>query len=139
MKRENRYLVLKRTDMAAALSEREINRLNQLGAKVAGGRRKARKKPFMCVVVESDWPEYEPTWKAIEDRVAEESTTSENVEALEKALGGVGIQEMQGERCVYFWDDCRGQGSGLDVKVRRATASDEAIFKRLEKARASRR
>lgn len=22
-----------------------------------------------CVIVESDWPEYEPTWKAIEARV----------------------------------------------------------------------
>lgn len=26
-----------------------------------------------CVVVEADWPEYEPVWKMIEDRVAGEA------------------------------------------------------------------
>ncbi len=73
MIRENRYFVLKRKDTASALTSREIKRLLQLEAKVAVARSKAKKKPLKCVVVESDWPEYEPTWRAIEDRVTDEA------------------------------------------------------------------
>jgi hypothetical protein len=32
------------------------------------GRRRQGKKPLVACVVESDWPEYEPTWNAIEER-----------------------------------------------------------------------
>ncbi len=73
MIRENRYLVIKRKDMVSALTAREIRRLNQLRRKVALARRKAKKEPLVCVVVESDWPEYQPTWRAIENRVTEEA------------------------------------------------------------------
>lgn len=69
MTRENRYFVLKRTDMAAALTKREIARLHGLGRKVEKQRKRAQKKPLRCVCVESDWPEYEPTWRAIARRV----------------------------------------------------------------------
>jgi hypothetical protein len=32
--------------------------------------RKAKgKQPLECMVVEADWPEYEPTYKAIEERM----------------------------------------------------------------------
>jgi len=68
-KRENRYLVIKLSD-----AERYLNELDRIGlegyaAKIDRGRVNDEKKPFQCVVVESDWPEYVPTWKAIEDRV----------------------------------------------------------------------
>lgn len=33
------------------------------------GREEVGKAPLECVVVESDWPEYEPTWEAIEARM----------------------------------------------------------------------
>lgn len=59
--------------------------------------------------------------------------------SLEEELGGDGIQEMDGKRCVYYWDSCRGQGSGLDVKVRVATEQDEETFRRLGVLRARRR
>lgn len=61
-----------------------------------------------------------------------EPTGKETEEALKKLLGGDGIQVMKGRRCVYYWDDCRGQGSGLDVKIRLATRRDEEINRRLE-------
>lgn len=72
MKRENRYLVIKRNDLAIALKilkpELEANLDAVLG--VVDMIRKSRgKAPLCCVVVEHDWPEYEPTWKAIEERV----------------------------------------------------------------------
>jgi hypothetical protein len=62
-KRENRYIVIKRSDLAKlpkALQGDLVNVLFQINARVP-----ARD----CVVVESDWPEFEPTWAAIERRV----------------------------------------------------------------------
>ena len=69
MIREYRYLVLKLKDINAALTTTEIGLLNQLALKIDKYRTTHLEKPLECVVVESDWPEYEPTWKAIEDRV----------------------------------------------------------------------
>lgn len=49
-----------------------------------------------CVVVESDWPEYEPTWRAIEARVTgaqpvpsvPEGFSREDLEAVADGLDG---------------------------------------------------
>lgn len=69
MIREHRYFVIKLKDLNAALTTTEIGLLNQLAVKVHKYRVTHQKSPLECVVVESDWPEYEPTWKAIESRV----------------------------------------------------------------------
>jgi len=37
--------------------------------KISWGRVQDDKAPLICCVVEQDWPEYEPTWQAIEERV----------------------------------------------------------------------
>ena len=68
-KREFRYLVLKFKDANEHLSETEKRQLALLAGKVDAGRAEAGKMPLECVVVESDWPEYEPTWAAIEARM----------------------------------------------------------------------
>lgn len=69
-KRENRYLVLKRRDIHNSLTELEQQILREITTKVRLYREGAMQKPPLeCVVVECDWPEYEPTWKAIEDRM----------------------------------------------------------------------
>ena len=71
--RENRYIVLKRTDVNQ-LSEQDRTALGDLLKKV-NDIRVDRGKPISndndleYVVVERDWPEYEPTWQMIEDRV----------------------------------------------------------------------
>ena len=39
-------------------------------AKIEMARVHEGKAPLDAVVVESDWPEYEPTWKAIEARAS---------------------------------------------------------------------
>lgn len=68
MNREDRYLVIKRTD-AACLNAQEQAQLERLCEKVALHRLHGGKPVLHCVVVEQDWPEYESTWNAIADRV----------------------------------------------------------------------
>lgn len=69
MKREHRYIVFKLTDARQALTPDEMRQLDALADKVAHYRNATLRLPLECVVVESDWPEYEPTWAAIEARV----------------------------------------------------------------------
>ena len=72
MERENRYLVIKRSDlrMAEKLLKPEAFEALEILEKMSNQVRANRgKSPLCCVVVESDWPEYEPTWQAIEGRV----------------------------------------------------------------------
>lgn len=72
MNREERYLVLKQTDIDNALDSGEQLELSCLALKVHNKRIEIGKHPFSAVVVESDWPEYEPVWKMIEERVNRE-------------------------------------------------------------------
>lgn len=74
-KREDRYLVLKRRDIRNSLTELEQHLLHSIAAKVHQYRTQTMgKEPLHCVVVQKDWPEYEPTWKAIEDRMTAKCT-----------------------------------------------------------------
>lgn len=72
-KREQRYLTIKISDLkAAGLSPSETAFLYNILFKVNLARARSDKKPLECVVIESDWPEYAPTWKAIEERMSDE-------------------------------------------------------------------
>ena len=73
MKRENRYLVLKYTDIEKYLSDDEKALLMSIDSGLSFARQQEDRGILKAVVVESDWPEYEPTWKAIEQRVEEEN------------------------------------------------------------------
>ena len=64
--REEHYIVFKISDLGNSLKGDEIRRLAR---EYAEQRRLKGKEPLECVVVEKDWPEYEPTWEAIEARV----------------------------------------------------------------------
>lgn len=66
-KRENRYTVLKHDDVRNALSTTEIQTLAYLEERINGYRQSRGKQPIETVVVESDWHQYEPTWRLIED------------------------------------------------------------------------
>lgn len=68
-KREDRYLVIKRNDIQLFLSEHKQKQLSDLASQVADGRHSDGRKPLECVVVESDWPEYQPVWQMIADRM----------------------------------------------------------------------
>lgn len=70
MEREhNRYKVLKTADVEKALDADERQLLESLIAKVNLHREDNGKPNLKVVVAESDWPEYEMTWQAIEARV----------------------------------------------------------------------
>ena len=66
---EDRYAVFKRADVEALLDPVERDVLAVLEAKMARRRIAKGRVPLACVVVESDWPEYEPTCKAIAGRM----------------------------------------------------------------------
>ena len=92
-KREDRYIVFKVSDLGNSLKGDEIRRLAR---EYAEQRRLKGKEPLDCVVVESDWPEYEPTWRAIEARVTgtqnvpsvPEGFSREDLEAVADGLDG---------------------------------------------------
>lgn len=61
--RENRYIVLKRKHLGSLPEHLQIRLKPALEDA-------AQLLPKLdCLVVESDWPEYEPTWRAIEQRM----------------------------------------------------------------------
>jgi len=67
--REERYIVFKLSDVEEHFTPDEKRHLERLVEVQRAGREEACKSPLDCVVVESDWPEYEPTWREIEARV----------------------------------------------------------------------
>lgn len=69
MIREHRYIVAKIIDAQIALTETEFKRLCALSAKVDKFRVDNGVNSLVCLIVENDWPEYEPTWKLIEQRM----------------------------------------------------------------------
>lgn len=68
--REQRYVVVKTKDANTYLTTGEKMQLEAITAKIALGRRIDGKRDLECVCIESDWPEYEPTWAAIEARMS---------------------------------------------------------------------
>lgn len=92
MKREDRYLVLKRSDIEAAekegyISPAERGLLYLIAGKVAFWRYGESKPELKCVVVESDWPEYEHVWELIRLRVEKATISPENVQGVVDAPG----------------------------------------------------
>jgi len=81
MKRENRYLVIKLSDLETARSILPKTHLegfqmvcNTIEKIRRGGT--CHNPPFNCVVVESGWPEYEKVWEMMEERVDRELKNS---------------------------------------------------------------
>lgn len=72
MKREERYVVMKHTDIDSALSDSDKLLLSAVLNKVERYRKENGKEPIKAVVVENDWPEYEDVWKKLEARVERE-------------------------------------------------------------------
>lgn len=72
-KREHRYIVFKLADFEAIeyFGSKLRSQVEGLAETVAWFRERNGKPPLECVIVESDWPEYEPTWEAIKKRMTE--------------------------------------------------------------------
>jgi hypothetical protein len=75
-KRENRYLVIKRSDIHRYLSRDDEEQLELIACGIEAEREMEGRQPLECVVVESDWAEYEPTWAAIQARVESDEQDS---------------------------------------------------------------
>jgi hypothetical protein len=91
-RREPRYVVFKIKDVFDYLSDEQIAVIEQIGQRIAKGRAEAGKAPFNAVVVEQDWPEFEPTWSAIEARM----TANVEVTGTAAALSPKGPRGPQG-------------------------------------------
>ena len=86
--REERYIVFKISDVVEHLTTTEALHLARLYEIQRVGRKGAGKPELECVVVESDWPEYEPTWRAIEARVTGAQNVPKAVAYLDLGAGG---------------------------------------------------
>lgn len=74
MERQDRYIVIKKSDLKAAISSGRLigadqDTLNDILERLNTQRFCDNKESLKAVVVESDWPEYERVWKMIEARV----------------------------------------------------------------------
>jgi hypothetical protein len=66
--REDRYIVFKLSDVERYLTDADRAHLAMMKNEIDAGRDCANKPPFKGLIVESDWPEYERTWRAIAAR-----------------------------------------------------------------------
>lgn len=70
---EHRYIVVKNTDFENYLMEELKHKVREALAYIEIGRKNDDRPPLEAIVIEKDWPEYEPTKKALEDRTALEA------------------------------------------------------------------
>lgn len=70
MKRENRYIVFKQSDIDVCQDPIGLRQgLSYIASEIEQARTASGKPTLECVVVESDWPEHEGVWDMIERRV----------------------------------------------------------------------
>ena len=93
-KREERYLVFKLSDVEEHFTPDEKQQLARLAEIQRVGRSESGKPLLECVVVEVDWPEYGPTWNAIEARVTgAQSVKDAIIDDLQSQFDTEGITE----------------------------------------------
>lgn len=80
VKFENRYVVLKRADLNEFCSDRERSTLEAFDMKIRKRRCEAGRGRLQCVVIESDWPEFEPTVKRLWSRIVAEQQKGPEVD-----------------------------------------------------------
>lgn len=84
-KREVRYIVIKQADVEAGRKAGRIThndqfQLNAVADLLTVFRAEQGKSPLECVVVEKDWPEYEPVWHMIEASVTGKPAPADDVD-----------------------------------------------------------
>jgi hypothetical protein len=95
--REERYYVLKISDMRKYLSREKFEFVGAIAEKLNAGRAVDGKTVLQAVVVEHDWPEYERVWQMIADRMQGESHKGAPV-AREWPIMGYGNVAIGGGR-----------------------------------------
>lgn len=95
MQRETRYVVFKTSDLDKLNPTGKRAMLDLIEA-VEQIRSDMGKQPLRCVVVESDWPEYEKVWKMLAMRVDLTAFVNDPTTPPQLALK---IQEFIKEHC----------------------------------------
>lgn len=96
MKLENRYIIIKQTDLenvsrAGLLKDSEIKNIKSLLDSIFNIRLIEGKQPLECLVIESDWPEYEPVRSALIARInGNKSIRQLHAEWSNETFGNVG-------------------------------------------------
>lgn len=85
MEREERYVVIKLSDIEKALelghiTQSNFTTLEHILSKLWYSRAQCGKEDLKTVVVEHDWPEYEKVWKMLENRVDFEQARQEELD-----------------------------------------------------------
>lgn len=103
--REERYIVFKISDVVEHLTTTEALHLARLYEVQRVGRREAGKAELECVVVEADWPEYEPTWKAVEARVtgAQQALSVPDGWKLAPIVSTAEMDNAGADHCDGYW------------------------------------
>ncbi|UAN48032.1 DUF550 domain-containing protein [Serratia sp. JSRIV001] len=143
MQRENRYIVIKEADAKNILGPLNYKLLHTIADSIERGRSIKGKAPLECVVVESDWPEYEPLWKAIEARVdGVKGIRQQHAEWSNATFGNVGpvgpLKHLAKEACeaaaapddLLDWADMQFL---LWDAQRRAGITDEQMIEAMER------
>jgi len=106
-KRENRYVVLKIKDIEEALSGDAQQTLSNLCSKVACYRQIKGKPTLQCVVVESDWPEYEAVWGLLENRFLKSAEESQELPESSQESPHTAVHVIE-QTCCLLTDFTRG-------------------------------
>ncbi|QDD91897.1 hypothetical protein [Pseudomonas oryzihabitans] len=120
-KREDRYIVIKRKDLdqlPPVVRVPFIQAMSQLGPELP-------RRDYL--VIESDWPEYEPTWAAIEARMTGKGAQAgDDRAAFEKFMHsqGCSTEKTDCSDPIYFKRDV--QGCWLTWQARAALATQPA-------------
>lgn len=129
-RREIRYAVLKWKDAIAALTPEEVDTLHHIMWKTHDYRESQGKHRYVdCVVIEKDWPEYEPTWRAIEARMKMPSGQSDSQEEEMPPLERLRFfcsNVMKGQDWIDvepFFDGVTAELSSQAVQVRKLDAT----------------
>ena len=115
-KREERYIVFKLSDVERYLTAADRSYLAMMKNEIDAGRDCANKPPFKGLIVESDWPEYEPTWRAIEARVtgAQEQPAPIFPESVMEVIAGL-VYEVERNICPHEETHRGGQWEICDM------------------------
>ena len=101
--RETRYMIIKLADIERYLGASQIQQLCAAESTINFGRQQDDRGILTAVVVESDWPEYGPTWKAIEDRMSSQAPECFLCEYCDQPIEGDASHNYDGKgSCVPF-------------------------------------
>lgn len=107
--RENRYIVIKRKDMEAAISKGAISDSLAQVLDIVCENLPLRE----CLVIESDWPEYEPAWRMIQARVEGATLSPAHIEDGEE-VEVVGYANPADYGAYRFWVCAQQRASVTD-------------------------